>query len=143
MESSGGVSAIVWDRCLAIWGGISVGSLSFEKPWLCHFIESEVLQGQNQQLIWHKSGSKMGFWGIGRARKSVQSRFLGRVSCRADAETHFFSPALRPCPANLVSHYSAIGDIISCDAPHSAIGFRGKFFFCSVMPPPRPVSGLR
>ena len=28
----------------------------------------------------------------------------------------------------LVSHYSAIGDAISCDAPYSAIGFRGKFF---------------
>ena len=29
----------------------------------------------------------------------------------------------------LVSHYSAIGDTISCDASYSAIGFRGKFFF--------------
>ena len=28
----------------------------------------------------------------------------------------------------LVSHYSAIGDTISCDAPSSAIGFRGKLF---------------
>ena len=28
----------------------------------------------------------------------------------------------------LVSHYSAIGDTISCDAPYSAIGFRGKLF---------------
>ena len=27
---------------------------------------------------------------------------------------------------HLVSHYSAIGDTISCDAPYSAIGFRGK-----------------
>ena len=27
---------------------------------------------------------------------------------------------------NLVSHYSAIGDTISCDAPYSAIGCRGK-----------------
>ena len=26
----------------------------------------------------------------------------------------------------LVSHYSAIGDTISCDAPYSAIGFRDK-----------------
>ena len=26
----------------------------------------------------------------------------------------------------LVSHYSAIGDTISCDAPYSAIGFRGQ-----------------
>ena len=26
----------------------------------------------------------------------------------------------------LVSHYSAIGDTISCDAPYSAIGFKGK-----------------
>ena len=30
--------------------------------------------------------------------------------------------------ATLVSHYSAIGDTISCDGPYSAIGFRGKFF---------------
>ena len=28
----------------------------------------------------------------------------------------------------LVSHYSAIGDTILCDAPYSAIGFRGKLF---------------
>ena len=27
-----------------------------------------------------------------------------------------------------MSHYSAIGDTISCDAPYSAIGFRGKLF---------------
>ena len=25
-----------------------------------------------------------------------------------------------------MSHYSAIGDTISCDAPYSAIGFRGR-----------------
>ena len=31
-------------------------------------------------------------------------------------------------PKNLVSHYSAIGDTISCDAPYSAMGFRGKLF---------------
>ena len=36
-------------------------------------------------------------------------------------------------PVHLVSHYSAIGDTISCDAPYSAIGFRGKFF--PAMPP--------
>ena len=29
-------------------------------------------------------------------------------------------------PVYLVSHYSAIGDTISCDAPCSSIGFRGK-----------------
>ena len=29
---------------------------------------------------------------------------------------------------SLVSHYSAIGDTISCDAPYSAIGIRGKVF---------------
>ena len=34
---------------------------------------------------------------------------------------------------SLVSHYSAIGDTISCDAPYSAIGFRGKAF--SAIPP--------
>ena len=31
-----------------------------------------------------------------------------------------------PVSIHLVSHYSAIGDTISCDAPYSAIGFRGK-----------------
>ena len=33
----------------------------------------------------------------------------------------------------LVSHYSALGDTISCDAPYSAIGFRGKL--SSAIPP--------
>ena len=28
----------------------------------------------------------------------------------------------------LVTHYSAIGDTISCDTPYSAIGFRDKLF---------------
>ena len=43
---------------------------------------------------------------------------------------------------NLVSHFSAIGDTISCDAPYSAIGFRGKFLLRN---PPlvRPVFELR
>ena len=41
----------------------------------------------------------------------------------------------------LVSCCSAIGDTISCDAPYSAIGFRGKFFLrCPLV---RPVFGLR
>ena len=31
-------------------------------------------------------------------------------------------------PSFFVSHYSGIGNTISCDAPYSAIGFRGKFF---------------
>ena len=36
---------------------------------------------------------------------------------------------LAPEPVyNLVSSKSAIGDTISCDAPYSAIGFRGKLF---------------
>ena len=29
---------------------------------------------------------------------------------------------------DLVSHYSAISDTISCDTPYSAIGFRGELF---------------
>ena len=29
---------------------------------------------------------------------------------------------------DLVAHYSAIGDTIPCDAPYSAIGFRGELF---------------
>ena len=39
-----------------------------------------------------------------------------------------FVVVLTPAIASLVSHYSAIGDTISCDAPCSAIGFRGKLF---------------
>ena len=42
---------------------------------------------------------------------------------------------------SLVSHYSAIGDTISCDAPYSAIGFRGKLFLR--YPLVRSVFGLR
>ena len=45
------------------------------------------------------------------------------------------------CPSVLVSHYSAIGDTISCDAPYSAIGFRGMLL-CDA-PLVRPVFGLR
>ena len=41
---------------------------------------------------------------------------------------------------SLVSHYSAISDTISCDAPYSAIGFRGKLF-CDT-PLVRSVFGL-
>ena len=42
----------------------------------------------------------------------------------------------------LVSHYSAIGDTIWCDAPcSSAIGFRTSFFWDTLLP--RPVFGLR
>ena len=40
----------------------------------------------------------------------------------------FGIPCFPPTVVFLVSHYSAIGDTISCDAPYSAIGFRGKFF---------------
>ena len=42
---------------------------------------------------------------------------------------------------NLVSHYSAIGDSISCDAPYSAIGFRAKLLLR--YPLVRPILGLR
>ena len=35
---------------------------------------------------------------------------------------------LRSMETCLVSHYSAIGDTISCNAPYSAKGFRGKIF---------------
>ena len=47
-------------------------------------------------------------------------------------------PSPRPHPT-LVSHYSAIGDTISCDAPYSAIGFRGKLCLRYIW----PVFGLR
>ena len=42
--------------------------------------------------------------------------------------------AIQKMLGTLVSHYSAIGDIMSCDPPYSTIGFRGKFF--SAMRPP-------
>ena len=38
------------------------------------------------------------------------------------------APAKSGQSSRLVSHYSAIGDTISCDAPYSAIGFRGELF---------------
>ena len=41
----------------------------------------------------------------------------------------------------LVSHYSAIGVTISCDAPFCAIGFRAKLFLR--YPLVRPILGLR
>ena len=41
----------------------------------------------------------------------------------------------------VVSHYSAIGDTISCDAPYRVIGFRGKIFLR--YPLVRSVFGLR
>ena len=40
-----------------------------------------------------------------------------------------------------MSHFSAIGDTISCDAPYSAIGFRGELFCDTLLV--RPVFGLR
>ena len=43
--------------------------------------------------------------------------------------------------ASIVSHYSAVGNTISCDAPYSAIGFKGKLFLR--YPLVRPVFGLR
>ena len=39
-----------------------------------------------------------------------------------------FSLVLPEAQKCLVSHYSAIGDTISCDAPCGAIGFRGRIF---------------
>ena len=35
---------------------------------------------------------------------------------------------------HLVSHYGAIGDTISCDAPYSVIGFGGKLFLRKASP---------
>ena len=43
----------------------------------------------------------------------TQSKFLSLVVCYA-------------YPGSLVGHYNAIGDTISCDAPYSAMGIRGK-----------------
>ena len=90
------------------------------------------------------------------ARQPLASTFVGAcghcdivLSSRSPDKCRYplfacplFKPA-RECSANLlaivgaasshkvpstcvVSHYSAIGDTISCDAPKSAIGFRGK-----------------
>ena len=49
-------------------------------------------------------------------------RKLYHPPCRFDADLEKKNSIF------LVSHYSAIGDVISCDASISAIGFRGKLF---------------
>ena len=54
---------------------------------------------------------------------------------------HCFSARSDRQPYCSVSHYSAIGDTISCDAPDSTIGFRGKLLLR--YPLVRPVFGLR
>ena len=43
---------------------------------------------------------------------------------------HTYRSSQNDCPRKiiLVSHYSAIGDAVSCDPPCSAIGFRGMVF---------------
>ena len=46
------------------------------------------------------------------------------------------NPPVPIAPIISVSHYSAIGDTISCNAPCSAIGFRGRLFCDS------PLQGL-
>ena len=46
---------------------------------------------------------------------------MTRLKCSISVEN--FNPRAR-----LVSHYSAICNTISCDAPYSGIVFRGKFF---------------
>ena len=57
--------------------------------------------------------------------------FAGIFGGAGGAAKYFFwgRNSHQVCPLiSLVSHYSAIGDTISCDAPYSAIGFRGKLF---------------
>ena len=47
---------------------------------------------------------------------------------RRAQDSRYGLPNMEPSDKTLVSRYSAIGDTISCDAPYSAIGFRGKLF---------------
>ena len=70
-------------------------------------------------------GSKGGIWDVPRhfAGMSRTPRGVQKV-CAKEVRAHFSFPIL----LNLVSHYSAIADTILCDAPYSAIGFRGKLF---------------
>ena len=67
--------------------------------------------------------------GARRQRQTVPRAELTLSCC---SSTH---PALVAATRiqHLVSHYSAIGDTFSCDAPYSAIGFRGKL--CLRYPP--------
>ena len=55
------------------------------------------------------------------SRKSALSLRVNHFEASCPGETDTKNPPL-------VSHYSAIGDTISCDAPYSAIGFTGKLF---------------
>ena len=53
---------------------------------------------------------------------------------------HWYEPAAEV--SGLVSQDSAIGDTLSCDAPYSAIGFRGKLS-CDRPPRTKACLGLR
>ena len=60
----------------------------------------------------------------------------------AMCKTNFCAaPPPKLCTSALVSHFCAIGDTISCDAPYGAIGFRASFFCDTHLI--RPVFGLR
>ena len=71
-----------------------------------------------------------------RRHSMLQTPFAGHcLSVSWGGKARLANGVWRHSPANfsrhhllLVSHYSAIGDTISCDAPYSAMGFRGKFF---------------
>ena len=70
----------------------------------------------------------------------VQSTFKGTDPRRQTGPKCRFSRTLADYSLS-VPLFCAIGNTISCDAPYSAIGFRGKLFLR--YPFPRPVFGLR
>ena len=80
------------------------------QPWsLNFFLRGGIIMGQRslrakivKQLIWHKSGSKMGFlfchW-LEVVQKWVQSGFRGLFLHKIGPETHS-EPTFEPLPAN-------------------------------------------
>ena len=70
---------------------------------------------------------------FGPPEKSLCASFPGKERIKGTHINFFggFSGFQKRVPNGLVSHYSAIGDTISCDAPYSAIGFKAKLFLRS------------
>ena len=82
----------------------------------------------NALTLFSSHSSKPAFW-----KKHPLVTCSGLTSSAAGGQQFH-----QKCQRSLASHYGAIGDTISCDAPYSAIGFRGKLFLR--YPLVRPVS---
>ena len=100
-------------------------------------------------VVFWARGKGVGRWGRevgGQGQTKEPASQCARVCQNYPLAIYLLVSPRSPAPSflggggDLVSHYSAIGDTISCDAPCSAIGFRGKFFLrCPLV---RSVSGL-